>query len=90
MLRQLWENGLFDRIDGILIGDMSDNRDDETLSVQSVCEEYARLAGKPCIQGVPAGHGTDNMFLPFGVMAQMTAKEDGSAQLEILEGALVR
>ena len=51
-------------------------------------KEYADLAGKPCISGVPAGHGDDNMFLPFGVQARMTANEDGSASLEILEAAL--
>ena len=88
LMGQLWENGLFDRVDGILIGEMVNNTDSDECTVSQAIEGYAKLAGKPCITGVPAGHGEDNMFLPFGVMAQMTANEDGTAQLEILEPAL--
>lgn len=88
MLRQLYESGLFDRVDGILIGEMTNMTDQADCSVAEVLKEYADLAGKPCISGVPAGHGDDNMFLPFGVQARMTANENGSASLEILEAAL--
>lgn len=88
MLQQLYQSGLFDRVDGILIGEMTDNQDDETCTVEQVLKEYARLAGKPCITGVPSGHDKNNMFLPFGVMAEMTANKDGSASLTFLESAL--
>ena len=88
MLQQLYQNGIFDRIDGILIGEMTDNHDHENCTVMDVLEEYAELAGKPCIIGVPAGHGDNNMFLPFGVTAKMSANKDGTAELEILESAL--
>lgn len=88
MLQQLYQNGLFDRVDGILIGEMIDNQDQDDCTVEEVLEEYARLAGKPCISGIPSGHGDNNMFLPFGVTAKMTAEEDGTAKLEILEPAL--
>ena len=88
MLRQLYQNGLLDRVDGILIGDMSMNEDQDGLTCREVIEEYAALAGKPCITGVPAGHGRNNMFLPFGVEAVMTANEDGTASLKILEEVL--
>lgn len=90
MLRHLLHNGLLDRVDGILVGDMSSNRDQETGTVDQVLKEYAELAGKPCITGVPAGHGKDNMFLPFGVSARMTANEDGTASLTFLEPVLTR
>lgn len=88
MLQQLYQNGLFDRVDGILIGEMTDTQDDETCTVDQVLKEYAHLAGKPCITGVPSGHGENNMFLPFGVMAEMTADKNGSASLTFLESAL--
>ena len=88
MLNQLYGSGLFDRVDGILIGEMTSMTDHADCTVQEVLEEYAALAGKPCIIGVPAGHDDDNMFLPFGVQARMTANRDGSASLEILEEAL--
>ena len=88
MLLQLYESGLFDRVDGIIIGDMADNYDYNSCSVNDVIREYAKLADKPCITGVPAGHGKYNMFLPFGVKAKMTANKDGSANIEILESAL--
>ena len=88
MLLQLYESGLFDRVDGIIIGDMADNYDYNSCSVNDVIREYAKLADKPCITGVPAGHGKYNMFLPFGVKAKMTANKDGSASIEILESAL--
>lgn len=76
-------------MDGILIGEMTEMTDQENLTVEEVLKYYAQLAGKPCITGVPAGHGTYNMFLPFGTAARMTARKDGSASLEILEPALL-
>ena len=88
MLQQLYQNGLFDRVDGILIGELTDCTDQEGSTCRQVIEEYAQLAGKPCISGIPAGHGTNNMFLPFGVNAKMTASKGGSASVEILENAL--
>lgn len=87
MLQQLYQNGLLDRVSAIMIGDMSSNIDDENRTCEEVIEEYAKLAGKPCISGVPAGHGTENMFLPLNVDAKLTAKKDGSASLVILDPA---
>ncbi len=88
LLCQLCQNGLLDRVDGILIGDISNNYDDAECTVRQVIEEYAELAGKPCICGLPCGHSSDNCFLPFGVEARMTANEDGTASLVLLESAL--
>ncbi len=87
MLQQLYQNGLLDRVSGIMIGDMSTNIDDENRTCAEVIEEYARLAGKPCISGVPAGHGKDNMYLPLNADARITADEDGTASLVILDPA---
>ena len=87
MLNQLLQNGLFDRVNGILLGDFVNCEApvgiDGTFSLDDVLKHYAKLSGKPVINGVPAGHGKYNMFLPMGVHAKMKANDDGSATLEL-------
>ncbi len=87
MLQQLAQSGLFDRVSGIMFGDMSTNYDDENRTCQEVIEEYAKLAGKPCISNVPAGHSDNNMYLPLNAEARLAANDDGSASLVILDPA---
>ena len=87
MLNQLWQSGLFQRVNGILLGDFvgcetnEDGTDARTFTLDEVLKYYAELSGKPVIRGVPAGHGKDNMYLPLGVKAVMTASPDGTASL---------
>ncbi len=88
MMNQLWQSGLLSRVDGLLIGDLVDMTNHATCTCLEVIEEYARKAGKPCISGLPAGHGNDNMFMPFGVPVRITANEDGSASVYFPESAL--
>ena len=88
MLRQLIVTGLTDRISGILIGEMTGIKEYEDRKLEDVLREFADQVGKPCIEGVPAGHGENNMFLPFGVQAEMTANRDGNARVTLLEAAL--
>ena len=85
MLNQLLQNGLFNRVNGILLGDFLNCEADTegTFSLDDVLKHYAELSGKPVIRGVPAGHGKHNLFLPMGVNARMEAREDGSAMLEL-------
>ena len=85
MMRQLYENGLFDRVNGILIGEFYACEDERGRALSDVLEEYAALSGKPVIMGIPSGHDVNNMFLPFGVKAVMTGREDGTASLVIEE-----
>ncbi len=87
MLRQLYESGLFDRINGMILGDFTGCEDERGRALSDVLEEYALLSGKPVIMGIPTGHGDDRMFLPIGVKAVMTANENGSASL-VLEESL--
>jgi len=87
MLQQLYMNGLFDRIDGIIIGDLTDCPATDGISAEQVVTEFAEKIGKPTIKGMPCGHSGVNMFLPLGVMARMTAKKSGAATLELLENA---
>lgn len=95
MFNQLWQSGLLKRVNGIILGDFvncDSNNEDAKLygfTLENVIKHYARLAGKPVIKGVPAGHAKDNMFLPFGVHAIMRANDDGTAELVIDEAALI-
>ena len=82
MLNQLWQSGLLMRVNGILLGDFIDCEDDGQ-NLARVLKRYAKLSGKPVIQGMPAGHGKDNMYIPFGVHAVMNARKDGTASLII-------
>ena len=80
MLNQLWQNGLLSRVNGILLGDFVDcnggSSDDDSYTLELVLNNYAKLSGKPVIKGVPASHGEDNAFIPFGVHAVMNAQEN--------------
>ena len=90
MLWQLWENGLLRRVNGILVGDMTDADKDAKegdFRLPEVLAHYARLTGKPMIKGVPAGHGRDNAFLPLGIHSVMRANADGTASLWLDEAA---
>ena len=92
MLQQLWQSGLLQRVDGILIGDISgadDDYEEGDYRIDEVLRYYAQLVRKPVIFGVPAGHGGDNLYLPFGVRAVMKANKDGTASLRIDEAPVL-
>ena len=89
-LYQLWQSGLLHRVNGILLGAFTggdDDLDPGDPTTAEVIDYYARLVGKPVIKGVPAGHVSDNAFLPFGVRATMKANKDGTASLVFDEAA---
>ena len=93
MLNQLWQSGLLSRVNGILLGDFVGCENEnaspiEDFTLSQVLTHYARLSHKPVLRGVPAGHASNNLFLPLGVHAVMRAEEDGSASLEIGTAAL--
>ena len=87
MLRRLEENGLTDRADGIVFGEFTDCGDSDEKAVEKVLRDFAKRVKKPCIMGLPAGHGEDNMFLPMGVRIGITANADGTASFTVLENA---
>ena len=88
MLNQLWQNGLLQRVNGILIGDFTgadDDWEEGDFRLDEVLLHYARLSGKPVLKGVPAGHKDNNLYIPLGVRAVMRANPDGTASLRIME-----
>ncbi len=91
LFQQLWMSGLLNRVNGILIGDFfgaDDDYEEGDFLLDEVLAHYAELSGKPMLKGVPAGHGYNNLYLPFGVHAVMRASEDGTASLKIDEAPL--
>lgn len=84
MLLQLYQNGLLERVDGIVYGNFNSCWDGY-LTVDQVLEKYAVMAGKPAIKGLPAGHAGANMFLPLGVEAKIEARADGLASFAVTE-----
>lgn len=86
MLEQLRQNGLFDRINGIIFGDFLDSdADPGDYTTDQVLTHYALLIGKPAIRNFPDGHGADKAFLPLGVQAELQAGKDGTATISINE-----
>ena len=86
MMRQLYENGLLKRVNGIAYGEFDDGRNDQgEPPIEEILRYYAELAGKPAIRGIPAGHGEKNMFLPLGVKVKIHAGKNGEGSMEFLE-----
>lgn len=86
MLEQLRQNGLLQRINGIIFGDfLYCDADPGDFTTDQVLAHYAKLCGKPAVAGFPAGHGTDKAFLPLGVRAKLQATNDDTAVVTINE-----
>lgn len=91
ILQQLWQDGLFSRVKGVLVGDFvgaDEDYDGHDFLLDEVLDYYARLTGKPWVKGVPVGHDDDNLYLPLGVRAKVKADKDGKASLAIVENPL--
>lgn len=91
MLQQLWQSGLLSRVNGVLVGAFvgaDEDYDGHDFLLDEVLAYYARLSGKPWIKCVPVGHVEENLYLPFGVRARVTAAKDGKAGLAIVENPL--
>jgi muramoyltetrapeptide carboxypeptidase len=86
MLEQLRQNGLFQRVNGIIFGDFLDSSSDAgDFTADEVLEYYAKRCGKPAIKNFPDGHGSDKAFLPLGIRATLQARPDGTATVSITE-----
>lgn len=89
MMEQLYQNGLLSRVSAIAYGDFYGAAPvGEEFSIHDVLAHYAELSGKPVIEGIPVGHGPDNLFLPLGVKASIHAGEDGTASFRYEESYL--
>ncbi|MBR6268556.1 MAG: hypothetical protein IKR28_09525, partial [Selenomonadaceae bacterium] len=79
------------RVNGVLVGAFvgaDEDYDGHDFLLDEVLAYYARLSGKPWVKCVPVGHVEENLYLPFGVRARVTAAKDGKAGLAIVENPL--
>ena len=67
MLIHLRMAGKFDGLAGIVFGDFTNCTDDSSRDVRQVIEELFLAADFPVVMGLTAGHGAENLALPFGV-----------------------
>jgi muramoyltetrapeptide carboxypeptidase len=72
LLTQLELAGVLDRIAGLALGALS-NSDDDPLEFSEVVTERLGGLGLPIVTGFPIGHGSSNMPLPIGALAELDA-----------------
>jgi len=90
MLMQLKLAGLFDKVKGIVFGEMLDcvQTASQGYTLEEVVARIVGNVGVPVAFGVRSGHVTSgNITLPFGVQARLTVRGGGVA-LRILEPAV--
>lgn len=90
MLCQLSLAGKLRDAAGFLVGEFTSCDPDEgqpSLTVREVLEHYFAGTGKPCLLGVPAGHGAYRAVMPLGVEVEVSTEPPS---VEFLERALRR
>jgi muramoyltetrapeptide carboxypeptidase len=88
MLRQMEMSGKLRDAAGIVVGDMTrcdPVEGEESQSIEEVLEHALARIGKPCLVGLPFGHGAYKATLPLGVIARLDA---GAGMLEFTQAAL--
>ena len=87
MLVQLRQAGVFDRVAGVVFGairPLEGSAQERARIAEFIAEETAGVSC-PVLFGIEAGHGTENLTLPFGVRARL---ESSSHRLLIGEPAV--
>jgi muramoyltetrapeptide carboxypeptidase len=90
MLMQLKLAGCFERVRGIIFGEMLDcvQTRNQGYTLPEVVSRIVGNLGVPVAYGVRSGHvSSENLTLPFGVRAQLSA-HGGKIGLRILESAV--
>ena len=82
MLTQLKMAGKLDGVAGVVFGDFTNCAGEGPRDVREVIFDLFRDARYPVVMGLPAGHGEENVALPFGVKMRL---DGGKASLEMLE-----
>lgn len=94
MLNQLYLSGKLGKAAGLIFGDFTESRAGQAKAeaeaafagaeIFEVLAEYAARSGRPCVAGLPCGHGAHKLTLPIGARARIDADD---ARLFILEPA---
>jgi muramoyltetrapeptide carboxypeptidase len=86
MLTHLKMAGKLDHLAGVVFGDFTRCEGEGPRDVRAVIGDLFAQAPYPVVMGLPAGHGEENLALPFGV--NMRLDGDG-ATLEMLESPVL-
>jgi muramoyltetrapeptide carboxypeptidase len=86
MLTHLKMAGKLDDVAGVLFGDFTDCDSDGPRDIKQVILDLFGDAGYPVVMGMRAGHGDENLTLPFGVQMILDAN---AATLQLLESPVV-
>jgi muramoyltetrapeptide carboxypeptidase len=82
MLTHLKMAGKLDGVAGVILGNFVDCNGEGSRDVRQIVAEIFSAADYPVVMGLAAGHGEENLLLPFGVAM---ALEASPATLSIVE-----
>jgi muramoyltetrapeptide carboxypeptidase len=82
MLTHLKMAGKLDGLAGVVCGGFAGCSDEGSRDVRQIVAEIFAEANYPVVMGLAAGHGEENLLLPFGVAMALNA---ASATLSIVE-----
>jgi muramoyltetrapeptide carboxypeptidase len=82
MLTHLKMAGKLDRPGGVILGDFTNCDGNGSRGIREVLRDLFRDAPYPVVMGMRAGHGPENLTLPFGVRMRL---DGDSANLAMLE-----
>jgi len=82
MLTQLKMAGKLDHVAGVLFGDFTNCEGDGPRDIRQIVVDLLGDATYPVVMGMNAGHGQENLALPFGAR---TALDGNASTLELLE-----
>lgn len=85
MLCQLEESGIIAHAKGIIFGEFTRCEPTELapyeFTSRDIIYQYAKRWNKPAVWGFPAGHGTDNTWLPLGMKTHLCCQADPYVEL---------
>jgi muramoyltetrapeptide carboxypeptidase len=82
MLTHLKMAGKLEGLAGLVFGDFTLCDGDESRDVRGIISELFHKAPYPVVMGMPAGHGQENLALPFGVKMTLDAQAGTLSLLE--------
>lgn len=82
MLTHLKMAGKLGEIAGLVFGSFTDCVGDGPRGVPEIIQEHFHDASYPVVTGFPAGHGDENLLLPFGVRMALDGKAQTLSMLE--------
>lgn len=86
MLTQLQMAGKLDQLAGIVFGDFTDCDGNGPRDIKQIVLDLFCNAAYPVVMGMRAGHGRENLALPFGAR---TTLDGNAATLELLESPVI-